>query len=364
MSRINAQAKMEFYPTPEIEISKALSKIDYKVPVRILDPCSGDGRTLKIFKETLNAETYGVELDASRRKQSSEFGNVLEADALTEVRISAGSFNVIFNNPPYDEGNAYGSRRMETAFIERYEPTLCKGGIMFLVVPESILCNFKKDNEDTKKTILTKFAVLDAYKLEADQTYKQWMLILRKLNQHHPLAVIKNDGLEIIGEDGYPVYYGNEKYSDLIEISKRLNPNVDHGDFSLAVEPYSMNSFKSFRITEEQYKTASAFNNKTITRILDKLKPQERVNTLLPLRKSHVALLLTTGALNGLIKGTPLVINGKIERTVLEYEDMETKKDKNGVEREISVSKSVNKFIAKVSVMDISGQEPKIIELN
>ena len=26
MSRINAQAKMEFYPTPEIEISKALSK--------------------------------------------------------------------------------------------------------------------------------------------------------------------------------------------------------------------------------------------------------------------------------------------------------------------------------------------------
>ncbi len=355
MARLQAQARMEFYPTPEEEIIKAINKINCSAPVRMLDPCCGDGRTLKIFKEKLTADTYGIELDFDRAKQSKEYGNVLEADSLIEARVTPGAFNVVFNNPPYDEGNDYDSKRLENAFTEEYASSLCKGGLMLLVVPESILNLYHSLNRETKQAILSSFAVLSAYPLEADKSFKQWMLILRKLGRKHPLSVLDDDS----DKDYY-----EESYADLIEISKRLNPTINHEDFNLSATPNNLTVFKSFRISREQYETASKQNDKTITRILDKLKPQDRVSSLLPLRKSHVALLLTTGALNGRIKGTPLIINGKIERAVINFEDTEIKEDKNGQPREMTVSKSINKFVAKVSVMRIDGNEPKIIELN
>ena len=195
MARLASQAKMEYYPTPEKEIEKAIAEIQIagiSVPVRALDPCSGDGRALRIIEDKLKAEIYGIELDTARSMQTARVTGkencLSETDALMDARITAQAFNLIFNNPPYDWERGYGDRRLELTFIERYASPLVENGIMILVIPKALFESPYRA-EDLLKVILKNYAILNREEMTEDTQFGQWIITLRKAKTL-PLTVI------------------------------------------------------------------------------------------------------------------------------------------------------------------------------
>jgi hypothetical protein len=371
MARLASQEKMEFYPTPEAAIIRGIKEIKIETPIRALDPCAGDGRALKILKENNNAEVYGIELDVERSKQTAEITGkkncLFETDALIDARVSAQAFNLIFNNPPYDWERGYGDSRLELTFIERYASPLVEGGIMILIINESLFSGYSRAKEFLT-VLLKNFAILSYFKMTEDETYKQWVLILRK-GKVVPILKLSmtfsdskyEDELKQI-EDG--IYNENYRtfFNAAISLSQGLRPNLDHDDRTLTVAPKPLNLFSSVAITEEMIEKALAANGKTINIALEAIKPKDTIETLLPLRNSHLPLLLSTGYLNGRVKGTNLVINGQTERFIETYEETEEKQDKNVKPKTQTVEKEINKFRATLKVLDLKTKE--VIQIN
>ena len=367
MARLAAQEKMEFYPTPEKAILRGIEEIKIETPIRALDPCAGDGRALKILKENYNAEVFGIELDVERSKQTAEItGNencLIETDALTDARISAQAFNLVFNNPPYDWERGYGDKRLELTFIERYTSPLVEDGIMLLVVSESLFDMHSRAKEFLT-VMLKNFAVLSYFKMTEDETYKQWVLILRKTKVLPLLKLSESfydgkyeDALKQIEDGVYNQSY-RSFFNGVIALSQGLRPNLDHDDRTLKTAPKPLTLFKSVAITDEMIEKALFANNKTVTIALEEaIKAKDTIETLLPLRNSHLPLLLPTGHLNGRVEGTNLVINGQVERFIESYEETEEKQDKNGKTKTQTVNKEINKFRAKLSVLDLRTKE-------
>jgi len=354
MARLHAQSKMEYYPTCNGDINDALVDISATVPIRALDPSSGDGRTLKIIREKFNTdEIYGIELDHNRVEETKAIcgaDKTLWADALIETRISPRSFNLIFMNPPYDSIAGYGQRRLELAFLERYTPILSPGGIMVLIVSSSMLTHNRDTHDAFKKIVFTNFYIVALYKSN-DETFNQYILILKKKKnpklpkEYNPFYLDKS--------------YYNWNYSDVKkQQDETFNYPADNLNMSIDAIPDELKTFNSFRLSTDDLLKASNANKGRIEQILTVLKPQDKFKTLLPLKKSHITLMLTTGGLNGHIKGTPFVINGQIDRSVMS--NTETEIDDEGKEKRIETK--ISKFTPKVSVMRIDTKEVR--ELN
>ncbi|MHB1681071.1 MAG: DUF6094 domain-containing protein [bacterium] len=360
MARNHAKAKMEFYPTCNGDINDALFEIKATVPVRALDPSSGDGRTLKAIKEKFDTdEIYGVELDHNRVEETKAIcgsKKTIWADALIEARISFKSFNLIFMNPPYDNLDGYGSvKRLEMNFLNKYTPILCANGIMILVVSEALLTNNKELSYTTQTTLLSNFYILDVFKSNDYEKFKQWVLILRKKKTG------KLPKEYVFAGDYFDKGYWTVNFADLKQMQNELFEYPEENlKLSLDAEPEELKIFKSLRLTDEDILKASSQGKKRINQILTVLKPQDKFRTLLPLKKSHITLLLTTGGLNGHIKGTPFVINGQIDRSVLS--NTETEIDDEGKEK--TTETKISKFTPKVSIMRIDTPEHEIINLN
>lgn len=141
MARIESQAKAGFYPTPDSVCDLLQTKITFENGARIFDPCCGAGLTLSRLA-TNTTTTYGIELNHERSSEArSRLNHVLWGDALSEARISAQAFGLLYLNPPYDtEINPdEKSQRLETLFLRRYLGSLQLGGFLFFVIPYYVL---------------------------------------------------------------------------------------------------------------------------------------------------------------------------------------------------------------------------------
>ncbi|MEW5957715.1 MAG: DUF6094 domain-containing protein [Chloroflexota bacterium] len=143
MARLAAKKKALFYPTPlEIveliagNITPAVRDSPDEGMGSILDPCCGTGEPLAVLGNHLNLLTYGNELHPARFAQAkTRLDHCL--NGAREFLVVEGQFNVIFNNPPYDQ--ALGGRRMEVDHIRADLELLMPGGLGIWVIPEPII---------------------------------------------------------------------------------------------------------------------------------------------------------------------------------------------------------------------------------
>jgi hypothetical protein len=108
----------------------------------ILDPCAGEGEALDTLAQTLSVPpelVYGVELERDRRAATAKRmpeAHILEPCSFFDAKITAGSFSVVWCNPPFDH-NVKGGRA-EVDFLLRVTRLLIPGGILCLVIPEHV----------------------------------------------------------------------------------------------------------------------------------------------------------------------------------------------------------------------------------
>ena len=142
MARYTSQQKMGFYPFPPHLIPAVAEYLTVPDPEHTLfvDPCAGEGEALKLLGDACGVtHLYANELDESRADacRSLGFTAVTCGDAIYELKANENHFSLGFLNPMYDfEGEGEG--RTEWKFLRTLR-FLQNDGILVFVVPLSVL---------------------------------------------------------------------------------------------------------------------------------------------------------------------------------------------------------------------------------
>jgi len=309
MARLGSQAKAGFYPTPDTVCELLKEKINFEDGARLLDPCCGKGKTLsRLVGGVPNLTTYGIELDHQRANEArSRLTKVLWGDALTEMKISPGTFNLLYLNPPYDTGLSTGEKtqRLEVQFLRRYLGILQKDGYLVLVIPYYILKHCAKPLSRYFKVQVLGFPK------EEFQAFRQCIVFGRK-----KMLVPKEEAEQVQAHLENLAAMEQEIFMDEVETLEHIAP------VSITV-PSPLKSLTTFRARKIDPLEAIPLVHKTgiLKNVLAELKPRKNnvIRPLTPLNKGHLALMLAGGYVNGFFKdeksGRKLVIKGVMQKS-------------------------------------------------
>lgn len=141
--RLAAQVRGGFYPAHPTAVALAAAYLRPPPgPFSVLDPCAGEGEALRQFAALLGGagrRSYAIELDdgrAVRVRAALPDATVLAPADFFGCRASPNGFSFVWLNPPFDHG--YGGRRVEARFLWRATDWLTRGGVLALVCPEEV----------------------------------------------------------------------------------------------------------------------------------------------------------------------------------------------------------------------------------
>lgn len=148
--RLEGQSKMGYYATQPISLQHIIERIytpATNIPIRIFDPCAGEGEAIKAIADHLTAQgakvqSVAVELSTSRAQQvKQKVDQFIQADYFMTTG-SREAFSLIFLNPPYDydaDDKDDGRLRLEQRFLTSCSDRLQPGGLLIYIIPEYIL---------------------------------------------------------------------------------------------------------------------------------------------------------------------------------------------------------------------------------
>lgn len=140
MARLESQIKAGYYKTPVETVELICSFVQAESPgTRILDPCCGIGEAINLIAHRLQQpKVFGVEMDKKRAAQAKKrMTKVIDSD-LFRVRTKAGSYSLLFLNPPYDD-SADEDKRLEHKFLKETTKYLRPNGVLIYLIPQKRL---------------------------------------------------------------------------------------------------------------------------------------------------------------------------------------------------------------------------------
>jgi hypothetical protein len=148
--RLAAQLRGGYYPAPPQAVAHAATFLrpPARGPFSLLDPCAGEGAALRQLGDLLGCpqtSLFAIELDDGRaEKVRSTFpdAHVLAPASFFGCRASRNSFSLVWLNPPFDD--AYGGQRVEGQFLRTATEWLMPGGVMALVCPEDVAGDYSE----------------------------------------------------------------------------------------------------------------------------------------------------------------------------------------------------------------------------
>lgn len=182
--------KNGYFPTDGDTLGRILSMLEPEDggPLRLLDPCAGEGVALAECKAHLGAvstEAFGVECDTERAWHAKDIlDRVIHGD-FQQTLITPRSFGFLWLNPPYGDlvsdqaatGDAKtGRARLEKTFYNHAVKLLQPGGVIVLIVPHYAL------DREFSGWIAHQFDRVAAYRAPVD-TFKQAVVVGVKTRQ-------------------------------------------------------------------------------------------------------------------------------------------------------------------------------------
>lgn len=146
--RLAAHVKGGFYPAHEEAVAFAATFLQAPVDAKfaILDPCAGQGTAIRKLGELLGcspALIHAIELDDHRADEIHALLPESQVLAPADFFGCRGGFNIfsfVWLNPPFDF--SFGGHRVEEQFLGRATEWLVSGGVMALVCPEDVVGDF------------------------------------------------------------------------------------------------------------------------------------------------------------------------------------------------------------------------------
>lgn len=148
--------KNGYFPTDEATLTRVLSALvpQSDSPMRICDPCCGEGSALADVQHHLQdlggvVQSFGIEYDEERAWHAKQLlSRSIHAD-LSDCKVELRSFSLLWLNPPYGDlisdseramaGRDGGRKRLEKEFFQRCIHFLQPGGVLVLIVPYTVL---------------------------------------------------------------------------------------------------------------------------------------------------------------------------------------------------------------------------------
>lgn len=175
--------KAGYYPTDEDTLARAIGALDVGgAKLRILDPCAGEGVALAEAKHHLAelgavVEAFGVEIDEERAWHAKSMLDVVAHADINDVVIGTKAFGLLWLNPPYGDAVADKARigdsgkadRLEKIFCRRAFPTLQLGGVLVLIVPNTVF-------DQELATLVARHFDDVTFWLAPERTYRQSVL--------------------------------------------------------------------------------------------------------------------------------------------------------------------------------------------
>ncbi len=347
MSRLASQAKMGHFPTPHEVVEQIRELFSFSSSSRCIDTCCGNGDALSMLTDQAPVETYGIELDKDRaREAKGKFDKVLNCDALYETRITNNSFDLLFLNPPYDwetkEGEIDSSERTEKKFLQYHLRYLNSRGVLVYVIP------FASLRHTYRLFIKLKDLRVLAFPEEQYKQFKQVVVIGKatafagKERLDANRAMMKNIIKYVNPETAYESLWTTESilragvYRPLYEVDKN---GVELKNFtSTRVDPEeALPLVKNSQVYVEFERQLS-------------VKKVEDIQPLSMLRNGHLAMLLASGMMNGILKNDKynFIVKGNI-KSFMQQEADEGDWDEN-VQKDVSIKK----YQVQVRALDLN----------
>jgi hypothetical protein len=331
MSRLAAQAKIQYFPTQERIRPMIRSYLSFpESGTTVFDPCCGPGDALEDLCP--GQYLFGMELHTVR---------ALEAKSRPYVKVLAGPFenSVISNrafgfihlNPPYD-WVAGGGERYEEHFLYRATNYLAPRGVLEYLVPVAL---FKYRGEAVLKFLLENYRDIKVFKYPEPE-YLQF-------NQIVIFGVKKPRERITASEDWLSKQIARITTCDIPELELQKEPLYQVP----AVNPGTVTVFRVNYYDEELAQSES----QTLSVLLAQSKPVIQNSLTAPylLDKALLALLAVGGYVDGKMPGHYLL--GKYEnREVTSREtDLDTGEEATKVQK---ISSTVFRILTRLPGLD------------
>lgn len=331
--------KMGYYPTKKKDaecIGSYLSGYGFIM----LDPCCGTGEAFSVILENIqgNGRGLGVEIEEGRAKEARarQVGIIIDEDFLS-VNIEAGSFGAVFLNPPYET-----TERLHQTFIEQATQVLAEGGVLILMIP---------GYELSGKTAVYLDSYYEDFQVfrSTDDTFKQ--IILFGVKREH---MVRSDGAcfgKLLKDAEVIEPYSSYQVPWLRSTARRFSGRV-------AREYKRYDILRTTEIEKVEI-TFKGLDAATLKPILDDYRvdwnrlvgmiPEASVvkQPIMPLRRGHLAQILASGLMDGLVHDpktkAPYLIKGTVNKVTEVVEDDEEEGKKKEVTRDVVTILMMNK---------------------
>lgn len=132
MARPESVRDLMHVPTPPEVVERLRRLLLISPSCHALDPCCGDGTAIQLLAP--DSSRYGIELEITRAAAAKQRARVLNC-AMQDARVSHDAFGAVLLNPPYDDST---EGRLERVFLDRTTRYLRRGGILILIIKESL----------------------------------------------------------------------------------------------------------------------------------------------------------------------------------------------------------------------------------
>jgi hypothetical protein len=309
MARLEAAAKMGYYPTPQdlTPIIAGYLKPKDQGAIRIFDPCAGKGTALKTVGNHLQAETYGIEIDLARGKEAQRNLTRCLITDYKATQITPRFASLLWLNPPYD----WAVRKEDIEKSERYERTFLRDTIKYLI-PRGVLVYLiplKRMDWTIARMISYRFEQIRLSKFPEGlyQRFKQIILfgVLKKIpSTDEALSeYLKDAG---IGKLNIP--FLPEEPEHIYEVPPLPMPKKFLFR-TLEINPQEL---------EEELNRYGL--NEEIERMNTIHSLSEKMTSIMPLRHGHLAQLIACGFIKGVVfdkdQKNSLLVKGRTKKAV------------------------------------------------
>jgi tRNA1(Val) A37 N6-methylase TrmN6 len=285
--RTQAKLKLGYYPLVPTEARRIRNYLQFADgSATVVDPCSGTGAALLTLTVGAPVRRYGIELDAYRAEEARKILDEVIHGSAFDTHAPVDSFSLAYLNPPYDFEIGEGKNlRMERIFLEHVTRWIRPGGILIMVVPYDRVY-------DCRSSLTPQFKDKAIYRLTEPEAvaYKQVVVFgARRTRQERERM---ND---------HAVNQGDWKLNDLTRSYEAIPPLPDLAERSYQIPPGPAVKleYRGIALDEVEDLLANSPAWRQAKRITHAPKPEFAGHPLTSLHQGHVALLCTSGMMNG-----------------------------------------------------------------
>ena len=285
--RTQARLKLGYYPLAAAEARRIRNYLRFpNERASVVDPCAGTGSALYTITDGAAVTRYGVELDAHRATEARKsLDEVIQGSAF-DTQAPVQSFSLLYLNPPYDFETGEGkNQRMERLFLGHVGRWVRSGGTLVMVVPY--------DRVYDCRTVLTpEFKEKAIYRLTEPEAVAYNQVVVFGIRRTRQERERMND--HAVSQANWKLNEVTRRYEDVPPL-----PDVPDRHYAIPPSPPVKLDYRGLPLDllEDLLATSPAWRQ--AKRITHAPKPEFAGRPLTSLHQGHVALLCTSGMMNG-----------------------------------------------------------------